>query len=313
MRNFALVQFLSDVHALEIGIDPVKVEALRKHRDGMARLIAKIKRKSGLQIAKILLEVSTHKDYRAFEIIVQDALEYLGFFVDRMALSGQPEGIAKAYPTPSFANVREIYSFSFDAKSSKYGKVETGNVNVAGLARHRRDHTADHALVVAPDFEGGALEKECAENCVTPMRAEDMSTLLLYTAQFGAIPLTKLRQVFKSTSPDAVAEWVKDLRIWLQQQRRLTFDLFIKALRKVEQDIPDALAAAVLARECRRLATSEVTKFDILTLARGLQIMVPDLIRVDKEDIVISAHLNKLVDAVASQLNIVKDTVEGRI
>ena len=166
---------------------------------------------------------------------------------------------------------------------------------------------------MAPDFEGGALEKECTENRVTPMRAEDMGTLLLYTAQFGAIPLTKLREVFKFASPDAVAEWVKDLRIWLQQQRRLTFDVFIEALRQVEQDIPDTLAAAVLARECRKLVQTEVTKFDILALARGLQIMVPDLVRVDKEDIVISAHPNKLVDAVASQLNVVKDAAEDRI
>ena len=321
LRNIALLEFLTDVHALETGVDPVIIEDLRQYRDGMARLIAKVSRKSGAQIARLLLEVGTYKDPTAFEVIVSDALEYLGYQVERLGVGGvpgEPEGVARAYPTPTSPTAaqagaidttakKEIYSFTFDAKSSKTGKVKAGDVRASGLARHRVAKKADHALVVAPEFDSGALEEECKANQVTPIRAHDLGRLLTYTAEFGAIPLTKLRELFTLYDPDDVGEWVEKLETWLKANRRLTLDVFIRALKQIDGDIPDTLSAGLLADRCRKVSKhKDITDNQVLAVARGLQIVVPDLIRVDQKNIIVSVHPDKMADAIANQLNALK-------
>jgi hypothetical protein len=308
IRNAALIDLLTDVFAFEMGVDPAQIEDLRKHRDRMARLVAQIDRKSGVLIARILIEMSTYKEFRPFEILVSDALDYLGFTVEKLAIPGEPEGIARAYPTPLSDASSQTYSFTFDAKSSKSGKVKTGNVNVAGLARHREKHSATYALVVAPEFEEGALDEECTQNRITPIRARDVGKLLQLSAEYGAIPLTKLREIFKLTSPQTVAEWVDSLAKWLASNRSLTFDLFFEALRKVEKEIPDVLSASVIALKCREVSgNNKITDTNVQSLARGLQILIPDLIRVEGKDIFISAHPDKIADAVAKQLDRIKN------
>src|SRR5690606_17037259 len=76
---------------------------------------------------------------------------YLGFQVRDLAKSGEPEGIASAYSTPTFSDpTREnpnppLYSFSFDAKSSKHETAKTGNIGLDGVVEHRNRYKADHA------------------------------------------------------------------------------------------------------------------------------------------------------------------------
>lgn len=70
------------------------------------------------------------------EAAVSDALRYLGFQVKDLAKPGEPEGIASAYPTPTESNPTDdfpdppLYSFSFDAKSSKHDVASTGEHKV---------------------------------------------------------------------------------------------------------------------------------------------------------------------------------------
>jgi tRNA A-37 threonylcarbamoyl transferase component Bud32 len=135
---------------------------------------------------------------------------------------------------------------------------------------------------------------------------------MLYTAEFGAIPLTKVREVFKYSNPNEVAAWVTSLESWLKKQRVLTLEVFVRALQRVEQDIPDTLSAALLADYCRKIAKSkDITEFKVLELARGLQILVPDLVRVEQKGVVISAHPDKLVKAISAQLEQLKKASES--
>jgi hypothetical protein len=303
LKDALLVDLLTDVHAHELGIDAAQLEELRQRRDRIARLVAKIHRRSGAQIASLLLEVSKHPDYRALEIIVGDALEFLGLEVTRLGGSGEPEGIAKAKLPPDKAGVQQSYKFSYDAKSSQHGKAQTGNCNVAGLARHRSDHEVDHILLVAPDFQSGVLEQECADNAVTPIRAADLGRLLILSGKYGAIPLTKLREMFGLTSPEEIAAWVKKLETWLEQHRKISFADLVDTLGTLEEGFPDVVSVSVLADRCRKLTgKKDIAVLDIQRLIAGLQILVPDLIQIDNDKVVISAHPNKLTDAMTSQL-----------
>jgi hypothetical protein len=303
LKDALLVDLLTDGYAYEVGIEAAQVEELRQKRDRIARLVAKIHRRSGAQIASLLLEVSKHPNFHALEIIVGDALEFLGFEVTRMGGSGEPEGIAKAKLPPGVGEVPQSYKFSYDAKSSQHGVAQTGNCNVAGLARHREKHEVDYILLVGPEFQSGALEEECNANHVTPMRAADLGKLLVLTAEYGAIPLTKIRELFDLTTPADVTTWVKGLEAWLKDKRRLTFADLIGTLATLEEGFPDMVSVSVLADRCRKFTGNQnVAVPDIRKLVTGLQILVPDLLQIDDDKVVINTHPNMLADAINSQL-----------
>jgi hypothetical protein len=309
IRDAMLVDLLTDVQALDLGIDNSQLAELRQVRDKTARTVAKIHRKSGSQIAKLLLEVSSHPDFRPLEIIVGDALEYLGFQVTPKSGSGEPEGIARAKLAPAKSGDPQAFSFTYDAKSSISEKAQTGNCNTAGLVRHREDYGVDHILLVAPGFQAGALERECEANEITPIRARDLGRLLILSAEHGAIPLTKFREVFAKFTPDDVKKWVDDLEPWLKKQRALTLSDLIHTFETLEADFPDVVSVSVLADRCRKATKKpSIKEFDVKRVLSGLQIIVPDLIQLDNDKVAITVHPNKLADAIQKQLQDVKST-----
>jgi len=310
LRTVAMVNLLSDCYALDIGVQPSTLESIQGYRDRLMRYRALQRRESGTYIAKLLLQTQ-HESSKSkqFETVLSDALRYLGFYVQDLAKPGEPEGIASAYPLPTYSNPTRdnphppLYSFSFDAKSSKHEAAKTGNVNLDGVVEHRNRYKADHALVVAPGFEAGAIVTRCTEQKVTPMKACDLGKLLEYTVEFGAIPITKIREVFQFYDPQMVSGWVEELGKWLKEQRLLTIDIFLRALQNLKGRVPDALPAAMIAIECReRLSAVTVKEEDVISVARGLSILVPDLVGIDDDKIVVNASADRVAAAVAKQL-----------
>ena len=317
MRTVAMVSLLTDVYALDIGIAPAALQDMRDYRDKLLRFRAMQRRQSGTYIARLLLQMQNDSsNSNRLEAVLSDALRYLGFQVKDLAQSGEPEGIASAYPTPTRSVATKdnptppLYSFTFDAKSSKKDVAATGNIKLDGVVEHRTRYKADHALVVAPGFSDGALATRCAQQKVTPMVASDLGKLLEYTVEYGAIPVTKLREVLYIYDPIKVSEWVKDLASWLQSQRPLTLTIFLQALENLRGQIPDALPAGTLALECRRgLNAVSVTDEHVLALAKGLAILIPDLVGVDNDKIVVNASAERVAAAVESQLEKLHDPV----
>jgi len=242
-------------------------------------------------------------------MVVSDALRYIGFHVRDLAKSGEPEGIASAYPIPNYADPTPenrrppLYSFSFDAKSSKHDSAKTGNIKLDGVVEHRKRYKANYALVVAPGFSGRAIATRCAQQKVTPMTAHDLGKLLQYTVEHGAIPLTKLRDMFKIHNPSAVSKWIEGLDEWLRKQRKLTIDVFLKALENLRGKVPDALPAGIIAYECREhLNAISVKDIDVIAVAQGLAILIPDLVGVVGDKIVVNVSAERVAAAVSSQI-----------
>ena len=248
LRTVAMVNLLSDVYALDIGVSPPMLENVREYRDRLMRFRALQQRKSGIYIAKLLQQTQHDADHRQLESILSDALRYLGFHVKDLAKSGEPEGIASAYSIPTFSSPTAenpsppLYSFTFDAKSSTHETAKTGNIGLDGIVEHRSRYKADHALVVAPGFTGKAIKTRCVQQKVTPMTARDLGRLLEYTVEHGAIPLTKLREVLQLYDYEEVAKWVIRLERWLRDRRQLTIDIFLKALERLRGKVPERLA-----------------------------------------------------------------------
>lgn len=309
MRTIAMVDLLADVYALNVGIDAGLLDNVRHYRDRLMRYRALQRRQSGTYIAKLLLEMQHHSNYKLLEAVLSDALRYLGFEVLDLGQQGEPEGIASAFSTPTFSSPTAekphppLYSFSFDAKTSKHATAKTGNISLDAVVEHRNRYKADFALVVAPGFEAGAITTRCAELNVTPMAARDLGRLLEYTVEYGAIPLTKLKELFERHDPNEVSDWVNGLEDSLRSQRPLTIDTFLKALDNLKGRVPDVLPAGVIAIECReRLNAVTVKDDDVIAVARGLSILVPDLVGISEDKIVVNASAAHVGAAVSAQL-----------
>lgn len=315
LRTIAMVNLLSDVYALDIGISPSSLQEVREYRDRLMRFRAMQRRKSGTYIAKLLLQTQNDSvNSQHLEKAVSDALRYLGFLVQELGKSGEPEGIASAYPTPSLAVATAehpeppLYSFTYDAKSSKDNVAQTGNIRLDGIVEHRERYKANYSLVIAPGFSDGALATRCKQQRVTPMTAADLGRLLEYTVEYGALPVTKLREVFEIWQPHAVTAWVGKLEEWLKTQRRLTLDVFLEALRKLKGKVPDVLSADTLAHVCRtELNIKTATAKDVSALVQGLSILIPDLVGIDGDKIVVNASAERVAAAVATQLDKIHD------
>lgn len=129
-----------------------------------------------------------------------------------------------------------------------------------------------------------------------------------YTVAHGAIPVTKLREVFEIYDPVKVSSWVEDLGTWIKTKRPLTLDIFLKALDSLEGELPDVLTAGTLSYICRtKLQAASVTADHVIALARGLSILIPDLVGVDNDKIVVNASASRVAGAVATQLEKLHD------
>ncbi|EGP06226.1 ATP-binding protein [Afipia clevelandensis] len=316
VRTFAMVNLLTDVYALDVGVETSALDNIRQYRDRLLRFRAMQQRRSGTYIARLLREMQNDSENsKRLEQVVSDALTYLGFSVRDLAKSGEPEGVASAFASPTLKTPTAdkpnppLYSFTFDAKSSKHEVAKTGNISLDAVNEHRKKYGADYALVVAPGYSDGALVNRCTDLGITPMTAHDLGRLLEYTVEYGALPLPKLRQIFSFHDPKKLAEWVFDLGKALKTQRILTIDIFLKALDHLKNVVPDSLSASTVVMACRQhLNAVAVKEDDVIALVKGLSILVPDLIGIEGDKIIINASSERVAAAVSSQLEALHET-----
>lgn len=314
VRTMAMILLLTDVYALDLGVDPNVMHELRTYRDRLLQFKALQRRQSGAYIAKLLLQTQhDSENSKKMEAVVSDALRYLGFHVRDLAKPGEPEGIASAYPMPTYADATAdqpkppLYSFAFDAKSSKHDAASTGNIKLDGVVEHRGKFNANYSLVVAPGYQDGALSERCKQQKVTPITGQALGKLLEYTVEYGAISVTKLREIFSIFHPNEVSEWVDGLEAYLKENRKLTIDIFLRALDHLKGDVPDALSASLISHTCRTvLQAHSVKDQDVKTLVAGLQILIPDLIGITDDKIVVNASAVHVAHAVTTQLEKLK-------
>lgn len=310
LRDMALVDLLTDAFMVDIGIPEDRLTEIRNYKDRALRLVAQVRRRSAAQIASLLNNATAHP--KGFERIVGDALDYLGFSVERLGQSGEPEGVAIAVITPAANDARVAYKFTYDAKSSESGKAKTHNVGIAGLARHRRDKNADFTLVVAPGFNAGALEQEARENLVTPMLASDLARLVMATVGYGAFDLVEFRGVFALYSPTSVTAWVDGLISGRANKKLLSLATLISALTELTSanpDRPDMLHCSQIAEQCRKILGDMQfpTRVDVAKAIGGLALIVPNVISVSNQDVFMNASATKIRETIVRQLNTLPD------
>ncbi|PRE60106.1 ATP-binding protein [Burkholderia multivorans] len=313
LRNIAVVDLLTNAYMTEIGVSASHIQEILDYRDKALRLVAQVRRESAAQIAAMLNESTRH--IKGFERIVGDAIEYLGFQVERLGQPGKPEGVAKAMIPPGQDAEIQNYKFTYDAKSTINDKVKTHNVGVSGLARHRTDFEADYSLVVAPDFEEGALEQECRQCGVTPIYARDLARLVMLHVSTGTVSLAQFRGIFELYSPKEVARKIDAFEQEAKMAPHLSLAVMLRAIDEILQDnpeTPDSLTCSVIALKCRDLIGNKKspTRDDVRTLLNGVSKMVPSLISVSGESVLLMTKVSKLKQAILHQLNQLPDSLK---
>ena len=290
LRELALVDLLVDARMIDDGFDPGSLAEIRRYKDELLRVMAALSRKTGAQIAELLIEATGHS--RGLEVAVEEALDYLGFTVKPIGGSGEPEGVAYAPITPVGEDETGSYSLTYEAKSTtkRSGRVSNDDVNAGKLERHREKHAADHTLLIAPDFELGALQIECSKYGVTPMRAEDLALLLLRSVRRGMIPLDRIREIFGLHDPNDVHDWVEGLDHEPGTSAGLELPEFLDALEDIGFDGPDVITASVVADRIRqRRGSDHPSAPEVRSVASGLSVVLPAIIRTNGDDIFLSA------------------------
>jgi len=306
LKDSAFVDLLTDAYLLNCGISNDVYYDIVQHRDRALRLIAQIRRNSASLIISTLDEWKD--EAKPFEEIVGDAIEYIGLSVQRYGGSGEPEGVATAYVTPKLDDEIAAYTFTYDAKSTKHKKAQTGNVHIAGLARHRAEYKADYSLVVAPDFQNGALEKEATDNKITPMRAKTLARLVSLTVGFGPINLVKFKELFSLYTPDQVDVWVNALAEEMKGNSIIDLKIVVSALEKlVTKGKIDILGCDAIAQKYREITgkdTGRPSRTEIAQLFRGLSLVAPNAVFIDPNkgfDVFILTRPSMLIEEIKRQ------------
>ena len=202
---------------------------------------------------------------------------------------------------------------SYEAKSTSKanGHVSNKEVGAGRLARHRKNHAADYTLVVAPDFEIGALQKECEDSFVTPMRARDLARLLILSATAGTVDFVEFRSLFDLHHPDHVQSWVEKFVENAESQPHLSIGGLLWALDDIGIDGPDELATTVIAHHLRQRSdnTSFPTELQVRHAVEGLSVFLPAIVRNNQRQVYLSASPAVIRNALVGQLQLLPDSI----
>jgi hypothetical protein len=308
LRDTALVDTLTEAFLVDMGLSIDQAAEISNYKDHAFRLVAQVRRKSAPQLAAMLL-AATDKD-KAFERIIGDSLDYLGFSVERLGASGEPEGVATAIISAHPNDDKASFTFTYDAKSAEKGVVKTGNVGVAGLVRHRKDHGADHTLVVGPSFQVGALEAECKEHHVTPITAKSLAKLVMATVGFGPIDLAKFREIFGFYGPSETEKWVDDYVNEHQAREQISLGVLIGVLEEIcsaSSIPPDTIHCSTIADRYRTKISSNnfPQRTQVRAALNGLALIAPTIIQMSGEDVMLGTQPHKLREQINAQLGVV--------
>ena len=135
-----------------MGIKSEDVNDILSRRDNFLRELVYAGRLSAPLAADMLREAGGNVE--GLEKAVAAALQSLGFEVTPVGGSDEPDGIANARTGLQGPDEQSKlgYTLTYDAKSTKHTRVQSGNVHMAGIDRHRGKYNADFALVVAKQF-----------------------------------------------------------------------------------------------------------------------------------------------------------------
>lgn len=228
LELLALSEVLLEANLYASGAEQGTVHEALDRRDLLLRELARnTGHRNAFTVAMDLLDSTQNADQLEIEVV--SAFNSMGYDAVRKGKKGNPDGLAFARLSPGLDGQVRGYTISLEAKSKKSTqkrKVSAKTVNVSSIARHRREHGCQHAVVVAPDFattleDDAALIKEAVADrddgmdedgnptrTITLIRVKDLAQLVRLVP-YRRITLHELREMLMTcVHPDEVAAWI---------------------------------------------------------------------------------------------------------
>ena len=196
--------------------------------------------------------------------------------------------------------------------SSRSGQ-DLAAVGVAGVARHRKDLKAEHALVVGPDFptkdDRAALVKELANDheqnegkTITCMRVVDAARLVRLVP-LKRVGLDRLRDLFQTSStPEQAKAWIDKLEA--EVRPRPLYRQILDTIAEEQQQDPDELVEfSGLRTALRRGPQVDITQTDLIDTCTAMSRLVPELVTIQGSAIEINQSPKNIMSALAAAMS----------
>lgn len=313
LELLAMAEVLYEAQLYAQGIDPGSILEALTRRDLLLRHLARSTgRRNARMVAQALQDAASDKKNLELEVVA--AFDSMGFQAVPLGGSGRADGRAMAWLSATSEKKRQSYAVSLEAKSKERpgDKVSAKAVHVSTIARHRKAQDCDHAVVVAPDFqgqnEGAALASEVAADrttnpgkTITLIRIFDLARLVrLVTIKH--IALNRLRELFvKCSMPDEAETWIDALRDETAKRppyRRIldTIDL----LQREWQDEPVEFSSLRVKLKEKHSVTLSNDELEIV--CRTLQNLVPKWLTVHERSVELHTRPDKIMDALRAAI-----------
>lgn len=340
LEKIISAMLLGDIYLSDIGVGDGYIQEAIEYRDRVMRVKALAERKSAFNVIDLLGKSehdSSSEGAKRYEHAVAAAFRCLGFNVETRGGSGDTDAVVTASIVPGAWEKCPAYKFVLDAKTSQGEKVQTGNLKIEQIERHRKDEKAEFAVIVAPGYQTGAddgaeksihaiLKDHRQFLCLTTVQ---LIKLLKITGEYGVIPYDVYRQgnrtgdereeeqrkgLFDLSIGSDIDAWIESMKATQKKKAEtsgLTLESFLNALKAIEQ----------LHRKGRKIHITNIfqklneldkDKKDhllpesVTALAKGIEALVPDLVQVNEDSIItIKTSIEAVAREVKQQLSII--------
>lgn len=299
-----VAEILTEAHLYNLDMRPEDVNDVLSKRDNFLReLVYSSDRLSAPLVAQMLRDAAG--DDVGLENALAKGFRSLGFDVLPLGLAGKPDGLATAnLGVRQDAHGVASYSIAYDAKSTKNDRVQTSNVNIAGIARHRRDYNADFAVVVGKQFsdkkeENSAVVKEARmQGKITLIEVEDFA-LLIETASTKRLGLNRLRELFETCcSPSESRKWIKD---FIEESVSVPpIPEILYAIYEMQSSTKESVQIADIKWQNDKLKKLE--KKEIQEWLQSIAALVPEYISVHGDIVELQMHPDKVLSEIGLTL-----------
>ena len=297
INKLVIAEILLEAYMLDAGIEPSTVKDILSKRDRLLRSLVNEFPESAVAVSKSIRESVTSQ--RQLETSCIDGFRVLGFDAVHLGKSGKPDGVANANLGFSVKDrTNRSYTVTIDAKSTQDEAVQSGNLGLATVSRHRREWKAQYSVVIAPDFQAGKGEdskavKEALEQEVCLIRAADFASLVAASST-KPLSLENLRSLFELRSPLDTAKWIDSFTKEMPSSpplRKILDTIWI--MQQKDPNDPPQVGAVKYAEP----SLGSFSNMEIKEWLQALSRLVPDLVVVEGEMV----QLNQTPAAVAKQ------------
>jgi hypothetical protein len=276
VRKLMVAEVLLEAYMVDAGVNSQQTREVLTRRDQLLRTLASKFPEDALAVSQSIRSAVTSQE--GLEIACVDGFRVLGYEATHIGGKGKPDGIAVA-PLGMQDTGSRSYSVSIDAKSTLEEGVTSGNIGFSTLARHRDEFKADHAVVIAPDYQVSEGEeskavKEARRENVCLIRAKDFADLVIGSAA-KPISLEKLRELLRLQSPEETTKWIKKFNS--ESFNPPPIVMVLNTVWKIQQeDTRDAPEIGAIRYKETKL--KDYSKDEIRSLLNSIQRLVPELV-----------------------------------